>query len=72
MHNAIMTKPARPHPILGEALTRNQYTTWSGLIIVIESDAWLTMIVHSYIYIAIGNNYNFYMYTVNAKSQSQG
>ena len=26
-----MTKPARPHPILGEALTRNQYTTWSGL-----------------------------------------
>ena len=26
-----MTKPARPHPILGEALTRNRYTTWSGL-----------------------------------------
>jgi hypothetical protein len=29
---AIMAKPARPHPILGEALARNKTTTWSGLI----------------------------------------
>ena len=35
VHNGIMTKPARPHAILGEALTRNRVTTWSGLRVVL-------------------------------------
>ena len=30
-NNDIMTKPARPPLDLGEALTRNRITTWSGL-----------------------------------------
>ena len=29
-NNDIMTKPARPPLDLGEALTRNRITTWSG------------------------------------------
>jgi hypothetical protein len=34
MHNGIMAKLARPHPILGEALTRDKTTTWSGLSVL--------------------------------------
>ena len=33
-----MTKPACPPLDLGEALTRNRITTWSGLILLLSSD----------------------------------
>ena len=33
-NNDIMTKPARPPLDLGEALTRNLITTWSGLTMI--------------------------------------
>ena len=54
-NNDIMTKPAHPPLDLGEALTRNRITTWSGLIV----NRKLVTVKSSSSHAGLNKSYNF-------------